>query len=63
VDLQHHTCLNHRNRATGRPSTHVFSINDQVERYTVSGGVVFDDAGAILRSAVSGLGVSQMDFF
>lgn len=63
ADLQHHICLNHRNRATGRFYPWLFSINGQVERYTGSGGVVIDDGAAILRSAISGLGVSQMPGF
>jgi len=40
----------------------LFSINDQVERYTGSGSVVFDDAGQFYGH-VSGLGVSQMPDF
>lgn len=61
--LQQHACLNFRNRATGRFYPWLFTINGKVERYTGSGAVVFDNAGAILRSAISELGLSQMPGF
>jgi len=60
---QHHTCLNFRNRATGRFYPWSFAVDGKVERYTVSGSVVFDNADAIVRSAIAGLGLSQMPAF
>jgi DNA-binding transcriptional LysR family regulator len=62
-DLRQHTCLNFRNRATGRFYAWLFSINEKMERYTGRGSIVFDDAGAILQSALAGLGLSQMPGF
>jgi len=61
--LRQHPCLNFRNRATGRFYPWLFTMNVKVERYTGSGAVVFDNAGAILRSAIGGLGLSQMPGF
>lgn len=61
--LRQHACLNFRNRATGRFYPWLFTLNGKVERYTGSGAVVFDNAGAILRSAIDGLGLSQMPGF
>lgn len=61
--LQQHSCLNFRNRATGRFYPWSFAVNGKVERYAVSGSVVFDNADAIVRSAIAGLGLSQMPAF
>lgn len=61
--LRRHTCLNFRNRATGRFYPWLFVVNNNVERYIGSGAVVFDNAGAILHSAIDGLGLSQMPGF
>jgi DNA-binding transcriptional LysR family regulator len=61
--LQQHTCLNFRNRSTGRLYPWSFAIGDEVERYAVSGSVVFDNADAIVQSAIAGLGLSQMPTF
>lgn len=58
--LQQHVCLNFRNRATGRFYSWSFTVDDKVERCAVSGSVVFDNADAIVRSAIAGLGLSQM---
>jgi LysR family transcriptional regulator, regulator for bpeEF and oprC len=62
-ELQQHTCLNFRNRSTGRFYPWSFAVNGQIERYAVSGSVVFDNADAIVRSAIAGLGLSQMPTF
>lgn len=62
-ELQQHTCLNFRNRSTGRFYPWSFAVDDKVERYAVSGSVVFDNADAIVRSAIAGLGLSQMPSF
>ena len=61
--LQQHNCLNFRNRSTGRFYPWSFSVDRKVERYAVSGSVVFDNADAIVRSAIAGLGLSQMPVF
>ncbi len=58
--LQKHTCLNFRNRSTGRFYSWSFAVDGEVERCAVSGSVVFDNADAIVRSAIAGLGLSQM---
>jgi LysR family transcriptional regulator, regulator for bpeEF and oprC len=41
--LQQHTCLNFRNRSTGRFYPWSFAIDGKVERYAVSGSVVFGE--------------------
>ncbi|AFY93223.1 LysR family transcriptional regulator [Chamaesiphon minutus] len=61
--LQQHTCLNFRNRSTGRFYPWSFTVEGKAERYAVSGSVVFDNADAIVRSAIAGLGLSQMPAF
>lgn len=61
--LQQHSCLNFRNRATGRIYPWSFTLARKVERYAVSGSVVFDNADAIVRSTIAGLGLSQMPGF
>ncbi|MGF1588305.1 MAG: LysR family transcriptional regulator [Pleurocapsa sp.] len=61
--LQQHTCLNFRNRSTGRFYPWSFTVDGKAERYAVSGSVVFDNADAIVRSAIAGLGLSQMPAF
>ncbi|MCC5653080.1 LysR family transcriptional regulator [Nostoc sp. XA013] len=61
--LQQHSCLNFRNRATGRIYPWSFTQARKVERYAVSGSVVFDNADAIVRSTIAGLGLSQMPGF
>ncbi len=58
--LQKHSCLNFRNRSTGRFYAWSFTVDGKVERCAVSGSVVFDNADAIVRSAIAGLGLSQM---
>jgi LysR family transcriptional regulator, regulator for bpeEF and oprC len=63
AQLQQHTCLNFRNRSTGRFYPWSFTIDGKIERYAVSGSVVFDNADAIVRSAIAGLGLSQMPAF
>ncbi|MBD0303354.1 MAG: LysR family transcriptional regulator [Tolypothrix sp. T3-bin4] len=61
--LQQHSCLNFRNRATGRIYPWSFTLKHKAEQYAVSGSVVFDNADAIVRSAIAGLGLSQMPGF
>lgn len=61
--LQHHTCLNFRNRATGRFYPWTFAIDGGQVHYAVNGAVVFDNADAVVRSAIAGLGISQMPTF
>jgi DNA-binding transcriptional LysR family regulator len=58
--LQQHTCLNFRNRSIGRFYSWSFAVDGKVERCAVSGSIVFDNADAIVRSAIVGLGLSQM---
>lgn len=59
-DLEHHNCLNFRNRKTGRPMPWFFTIDGRVERRLVSGNLTIDDGEAVGRSAIAGLGISQM---
>ncbi|WP_242054199.1 LysR family transcriptional regulator [Nostoc sp. FACHB-888] len=61
--LQQHSCLNFRNRATGRIYPWSFTLEYKAEQYAVSGSVVFDNADAIVRSTIAGLGLSQMPGF
>lgn len=61
--LQQHTCLNFRNRATGRFYPWTFAIDGCHVQYAVSGAVVFNNADAVVRSAIAGLGLSQMPTF
>ncbi|MEM1367618.1 MAG: LysR family transcriptional regulator [Cyanobacteria bacterium P01_H01_bin.15] len=59
-DLKHHNCLNFRNRKTGRPMPWLFTMDGQVERRQVKGNLIIDDGEAVGRSAIAGLGISQM---
>lgn len=59
-DLEHHNCLNFRNRKTGRPMPWFFTMDGQVERRQVKGNLTIDDGEAVGRSAIAGLGISQM---
>lgn len=59
-DLDHHNCLNFRNRKTGRPMPWFFTMDGQVERKQVKGNLTIDDGEAVGRSAIAGLGISQM---
>ncbi|MGD1932356.1 MAG: LysR family transcriptional regulator [Leptolyngbyaceae cyanobacterium] len=59
-DLEHYNCLNFRNRKTGRPMPWFFTIDGQVERRQVKGNLTIDDGEAVGRSAIAGLGISQM---
>lgn len=61
--LQQHTCLNFRNRATGRFYPWMFSIDGINQQYAATGAVVFDNSDAIVQSAIAGLGLSQMPAF
>ena len=59
-DLEHHNCLNFRNRQTGRSMPWVFTLDEQITQKVVSGNLIIDDGEAVKRSAVAGLGISQM---
>lgn len=59
-DLDHHNCLNFRNRKTGRPMSWFFTMDGQIERKQVKGNLTIDDGEAVGRSAIAGLGISQM---
>ena len=59
-DLEHHNCLNFRNRKTGRPMPWFFTVNGEVERRLVSGNLTIDDGEAVGNSAIAGVGISQM---
>lgn len=59
-DLDHCNCLNFRNRKTGRPMPWFFTMDGQVERRQVQGNLTIDDGEAVGRSAIAGLGISQM---
>jgi len=62
-ELQQHTCLNFRNRATGRFYPWTFSIKGSREQYTATGSLVVDNSDAIARATMAGLGLSQMPAF
>ncbi|MBE9098843.1 LysR family transcriptional regulator [Vacuolonema iberomarrocanum] len=59
-DLVHFNCLNFRNRKTGRPMPWLFTVDGSVERRLVSGNLTIDDGEAVGRSAIAGVGISQM---
>lgn len=59
-NLEHHNCLNFRNRKTGRLMPWFFSVNEKIERRWVSGNLTIDDGEAVGRSAFAGIGISQM---
>ncbi len=59
-DLVNHNCLNFRNRKTGRSMPWIFTINGTVERRLVTGNLTIDDGEAVGRSAIAGVGISQM---
>ncbi|MEO1147642.1 MAG: LysR family transcriptional regulator [Cyanobacteria bacterium J06638_22] len=59
-DLDDHNCLNFRNRKTGRPMPWFFTVNGEVERKLVSGNLTIDDGEAVGKSAIAGVGISQM---
>ena len=59
-DLDCHNCLNFRNRKTGRIMPWIFTIDGHVERRLMSGTLTIDDGEAVGRSAIAGVGVSQM---
>ncbi|MEM6591038.1 MAG: LysR family transcriptional regulator [Cyanobacteria bacterium P01_C01_bin.73] len=58
--LTEHNCINFRNQNTGRAMPWLFTINGKVERRVVSGNLTIDDDEAVCRSAIAGLGISQM---
>ena len=62
-DLKHHNCLNFRNRKTGRIVPWFFSINGQTERFLVTGNLTIDDGEAVGKSAIAGVGISQMPYY
>ncbi|MEM1308266.1 MAG: LysR substrate-binding domain-containing protein, partial [Cyanobacteria bacterium P01_H01_bin.153] len=53
-------CLNFRNRNTGRSMPWLFTINGRVERRVISGNLTIDDDEAVCRSAIAGVGISQI---
>jgi len=58
--LADHNCLNFRNHNTGRSMPWLFSVDGKVERRIVSGNLTIDDDEAVCRSAIAGVGISQM---
>ncbi len=62
-DLVEHVCLNFRNRDTGRLYPWVFDVEGERKTYSGSGTVVLDNADAVVRSAIAGLGLSQMPLY
>ncbi|MEM9217258.1 MAG: LysR substrate-binding domain-containing protein [Cyanobacteria bacterium P01_F01_bin.150] len=56
-------CLNFRNRDTGRLYPWVFDTAEGQKTYGDSGTVTLDNADAVVRSAIAGLGLSQMPLF
>lgn len=62
-ELAQHTCLNFRNRATGRFYPWMFSVDGISRQYSTTGNLVFDNSDAIAQSTIAGLGVSQMPAF
>lgn len=59
-DLERCNCLNFRNRKTGRPMPWFFTIDGKVERKLVNGNLTIDDGEAVGKSAIAGIGISQM---
>ncbi|EKU96237.1 transcriptional regulator [Leptolyngbya sp. PCC 7375] len=59
-NLADHNCLNFRNRNTGRTMPWLFTVGGKVERRVVSGNLTIDDDEAVCRSAIAGVGISQM---
>ncbi|MEM6519668.1 MAG: LysR family transcriptional regulator [Cyanobacteria bacterium P01_C01_bin.70] len=59
-NLADHNCLNFRNRNTGRSMPWLFTINGRVERRVISGNLTIDDDEAVCRSAIAGVGISQI---
>ena len=62
-ELAQHVCLNFRNRDTGRLYPWVFDVAGERRTYSSRGTVVLDNADAVARSAIAGLGISQMPLF
>lgn len=62
-DLNNHNCLNFRNRKTGRCMPWLFTIGGTVERRNVLGTLTIDDGEAVGRTAMLGIGISQMPGF
>ncbi len=62
-ELSNYNCLNFRNRKTGRHMPWFFTIDDNVERRTVEGCLTIDDGEAVGRTAMAGVGISQMPGF
>lgn len=62
-ELSNYNCLNFRNRKTGRHMPWFFTINGNVERRTVEGCLTIDDGEAVGRTAMAGVGISQMPGF
>ena len=62
-ELEAHMCLNFRNRDTGRLYPWAFDVAGEQRTYSVGGTVVLDNADAVVRSAIAGLGMSQMPIF
>ena len=62
-ELAEHVCLNFRNRDTGRLYPWMFDVAVEQKNYSLRGAVVLDNADAVVRSAIAGLGLSQMPLF
>lgn len=63
AELSNHNCLNFRNRKTGRHMPWFFTIDGNIERRSVEGGLTIDDGEAVGRTAMAGVGISQMPGF
>lgn len=62
-ELSKYVCLSFRNRDTGRLYPWVFNDRREARTYAGNRVVVLDNADAVVRSAISGLGISQMPLF
>ena len=62
-ELERYNCLNFRNRKTGRPMPWIFNIDGQVERRNFAGTLTIDDGEAVGKTAILGIGISQMPGF
>ena len=60
ADLIHHSCIQFRNPATGRPFPWEFHRDGQVETVKTSGRLLLSDVGTMLGECVAGTGVAQV---
>lgn len=60
ADLIHHTCIQFRNPATGRPFQWEFHRDGQVEIVKTVGRLLLSDVGTMLGECMAGSGVAQV---